>query len=104
MLYHRISMGNKILKTSYFFIAFSWILAIILVWQLLAGPFTEERLCQTGCFQKIYIASFVLALLAFLSIYVYFKRSEMPKFPLALWIASILPSIFSVTMYIGSFL
>ncbi len=41
----------------------SWGLAIFLVMQLLAGPFNDERACQTTCVNMLFWISFGIALL-----------------------------------------
>lgn len=41
----------------------SWGLAVFLVTQLLAGPFNDDRVCQTACVNTLFWVSFGIALL-----------------------------------------
>ena len=83
--------------------AIAWLLAVILVWQLLSGNF-ETRTCQTGCVQSIYWVSFGLVVLGLVVTAFNYQQVLRSKSGIATTIALfLLLFIYLITMGVGTF-
>ena len=80
----------------------AWVLAVILVMQLLSGNF-ETRTCQTTCVQSIYWASLGLCALGLIFGWVFIKKPRPCSVMFANTALLLLIAMYLVTMGIGTF-
>ena len=87
---------------SLFSAVIAWLLAVVLVMQLLSGTF-EVRTCQTACVQNIYWASLGLCILGLIVGWGFIKKPRPCSIILANTALLVLLVIYLVTMGIGTF-
>lgn len=94
-------MNMKILSASSAVI--SWVLAVILVSQLLSGTF-ETRICQTTCMQIIYWTSFGFVVLGLFFTFLNYQQVLKTKTTIVATVTLLaLFFIYLLTMAIGTF-
>ena len=83
--------------------AIAWLLAVILVSQLLSGNF-ETRTCQTSCVQSIYWASFGFVVLGLVLTAFNYQLALQTKSGIVTTVALfLLLFIYLITMGVGTF-
>ena len=80
----------------------AWLLAVVLVMQLLSGTF-EVRTCQTACVQNIYWASLGLCILGLIVGWGFIKKPRPCSIVFANMALLLLLAIYLATMGIGTF-